>query len=306
MARDAASVAASVAGFRPELRAFAPAIVSIAAEAIPGLSRARRMYTSRNMGTGIGMVRIRTSIARAAPLALVFALSACAREPAPATHREPADATPTASAAFPEDASRPRAPAPPPTPRKASRAPGPAEARVQQDALLEAYRCRTVQCESENLGASSAAEAAWLKSRGFPTPEREAELERMSMNELESASGDDPAAQAMLGRRMMEQGEEVQGMARIAQVAADGNVYADYQLSLGYRKINPLDSAAYLRRAYLQGDAKAAMIMYMTFPRFGPVEWNAIDDRAMLLYDALLRMRAGRGRMSYGPRPRGH
>jgi hypothetical protein len=246
-------------------------------------------------------------LVRATVLALLAALSACNQERAPEPGHERSGPAPTAAATPVGDAPAALGPQTRQTRRPAASAPGPAEARLQRDALLEAYRCRTIQCESENLGASSAAEASWLKTRGFPTPEREAELEQMSVDELESASGHgDQAAQAMLGRRMMERGDEVEGMVRIAQVAAAGNVYADYQLSLGYRNTNALDSAAYLRRAYLQGDGKAAMIMYMTFPRLGPAEWNEIDKRAMGLYASLLSLRAGRGPIPTGPRPQGH
>lgn len=250
--------------------------------------------------------RVHGMRACATTITLLATLFACGRQHGPAPVHARSDTAKSARSASATDEPAALAARSQRAPRAVANASGSAEARLQRDALLDTYRCRTNQCESENLGASSAAEASWLKTRGFPTPDHAAELEQMSVNELESASGrGDQAAQAVLGRRMMEQGDEVEGMGRIAQVAVAGNVYADYQLSLGYRNTNPLDSAAYLRRAYLQGDAKAAMIMYMTFPQLGPVEWNSIDKRAMGLYAGLLSMRAGRGPMPTGPRPQG-
>lgn len=179
-----------------------------------------------------------------------------------------------------------------------------AEERGRSEELLKSYQCKTDHCVSEALGASSPAEAAWLQSRGFPTPAREAELEAMSLGELQlAADKSDLAAEAVLGRKMMEQGNRLGGLTRLAGAAAAGNVYADYQLSRGERNSNIVESAAYLRRAYLQGDSKAAMVMYQTFPKFSAVEWLATDNRAMQLYSSLLAQRVNKGQMRYGPRP---
>jgi hypothetical protein len=126
----------------------------------------------------------------------------------------------------------------------------------------------------------------------------------MSLGQLQlSADRGDQKAQSILGRRLMQQGDQLAGLTRISDAAADGSVYADYQLSLGYRNTNVIDSAAYLRRAYLQGDTKAAETMYRTFSNFSPLEWKMVDERAMQLYGALLAQRSNKGRMQYGPRP---
>jgi hypothetical protein len=178
------------------------------------------------------------------------------------------------------------------------------EIQAKREALFKQYKCRTDHCESELLGASSPLEATWLQSRGFPTPERAEELENMTLGELElAAEKSDLAAQVVLGRRMWDQGNKVDGREQMFEAAAKGSVYADYQLSRAEKSSNPLDSAAYLRRAYLQGDTKAAMQLYSTFPDLGAADWNTVDNRAMALYRALLVTRANKGRMQYGPRP---
>jgi hypothetical protein len=179
-----------------------------------------------------------------------------------------------------------------------------AKDRDQQEALYKIYKCRSNACESESLGAATPMEAAWLKSRGFPTQDREDQLNGMSMNDLEQAANSgELAAQAVLGRRMMEQGRESEGFERLLNASASGSVYADYQLSQAESKRNRLESAAYLRRAYLQGDKKAALAMYKSFSDYGPADWAQVDEEAMTLYSGLLTQRANKGRMQYGPRP---
>lgn len=244
--------------------------------------------------------RILRCVVTAAALALVVA--GCSRteqaltpEPTPAPQAPGAGAGPAAQA----------------TPGLLQRKPrqGPvdlagATTRYRKEALLDAYRCRTRDCEGESFAARNDAEAAWLSARGFPTAARLEELEAMPLGALQlAADRSDLAAQAVLGRRLVERGDHGRGLGLLSQAAARGSVFADYQASLALRDSNIYESAAYLRRAYLQGDSKAALAMYRAFEGFNVAEWANVDRRAMRLYAALLQQRAGQGTFRYGPRP---
>ena len=120
---------------------------------------------------------------------------------------------------------------------------------------------------------------------------------------LIAADKGDLPAQAVLGRKLFENGDKVQGRERLYKAAASGSVFADYQLAQAEKASNAYEGAAYLRRAYLQGDSKAAREMYENFPKFNAMEWAEVDNRAMKLYAALLAQRVNKGQMKYGPRP---
>lgn len=131
------------------------------------------------------------------------------------------------------------------------------------EAPLEAYRC-AMECDgAEPLQARSEAEAAWLVRHGYPTPAQQQRLRALSREEIkrEADAGSPPAA-VELGRRVALEDHPLDGRILLREQAAKGNIYAYYALSEISEKAAPpslVDSAAYLRMAYMQGDHKAAL-----------------------------------------------
>lgn len=170
---------------------------------------------------------------------------------------------------------------------------------VQQDPssqapadMLDNYPCRTQSvCGYTALSAESEQEARWLAGRGYPSADQLANLEGASIDELKSkaASGDLVAA-AVFGRRLIEMGQTMEGLVALDQAAINGSVYADYVFAEAYLNDTKLrdrtEGAAYLRRAFLQGDWKATAELYQALPDITPLELLAADRRAVRLYQA--------------------
>src|SRR5690606_15417979 len=102
----------------------------------------------------------------------------------------------------------------------------------------------------------------------------------------------DLAAQVELASRLIEHGRRAEGIDMLQQASLAGSVYANYELSNAYFGVDNVDSAAYLRLAFLLGDAKAARELYSRFPKFGPAEWVYVDRRALRLYENLISVRS--------------
>jgi hypothetical protein len=239
------------------------------------------------------------------PLALVFLLSGCSNQNAV----DVGSVVPSSSSSSPSpesapagaDSIKPGLPTPARAPISSRRI-----AKQQEDdaELLASYQCEDARCRFEAFRASSAEEAKWLESRGFPNADRLGDLEKMPEGALaEEATNGDLAAMAVLGKRQVEGGNRPRGLVNLNDAAVRGSVFADYLLSETLRRENMFDSAAYLRLAYLQGDRKAAAKLYRDFQQFSAAEWLMVDSRAMDLYTSLLAQRVGRGNMVYGPRP---
>lgn len=76
--------------------------------------------------------------------------------------------------------------------------------------------------------AASEADAAWLESRGFPGPDVEDHLRRLSMQELESlaARGNQPAAATYAYKLASSGRSRAEVLARLSKSANEGSVYA--------------------------------------------------------------------------------
>jgi hypothetical protein len=138
------------------------------------------------------------------------------------------------------------------------------------------------------LVANSDAEAQWLLSNGYPTEAELARLNRMSLEQLkvESQSGNKAAA-VIYGKKTAINGGRFQdGLSILRNAASSGNLYAYYGLSEIYagdtKDKNMIDSAAYLRLAYLLGDGKASADIALR--GLSSVESVAVDERAASLY----------------------
>src|SRR5690606_18250466 len=160
----------------------------------------------------------------------------------------------------------------------------PAVSPTQAKALImEAYGCRSPHCDTEINAGESEEEVAWLRRHGYPSPARKAAFGRMTDAALASDAGKgDLAAQVELASRLIEHGRRAEGIDMLQQATLAGSVYANYELSNAYFGVGNVDSAAYLRLAFLLADANAARELYSRFPKFGPAEWVYVDRRALL------------------------
>ena len=92
----------------------------------------------------------------------------------------------------------------------------------------------------------------------------------------------------VLGARLVRQRRLGDGLDLMRHAAEAGSIYAYYELS-NAQMHNPrlgglVESAAFLRVAYLLGDVKAAGVMHRRFKMLGPVERVLVDERAASLY----------------------
>lgn len=138
------------------------------------------------------------------------------------------------------------------------------------------------------LVANSEAEAQWLLSNGYPTEAELARLDRMSLEQLKAESqAGNKAATVIYGKKTAINGGHFQdGLGILRNAASAGNLYAYYGLSEIYagdtKNKNMIDSAAYLRLAYLLGDSKASADIALR--GLSSVESVAADERAASLY----------------------
>ncbi|USJ02381.1 hypothetical protein MUG10_09965 [Xanthomonas prunicola] len=226
------------------------------------------------------------------PTAILFAalvataLAGCAR----AQHHPHADAAATASA--------PGRNAPAANRTAASGKPTASVARpVATGADTTHYRCQrgAYACPiSSPLVANSQAQAQWLLAHGYPSHAERARLDRMDLAQLkaESQAGNN-AATVLYGTRTAVSGRFHPGLAILSKAAAAGNLYAYYGLSEVYASDtahkNLVDSAAYLRLAYLLGDGKAASAI--AAKGLSSIENVVADERAAALYQTFAKNR---------------
>ncbi|WP_456359875.1 hypothetical protein [Xanthomonas translucens] len=138
------------------------------------------------------------------------------------------------------------------------------------------------------LVANSEAEAQWLLSNGYPTEAELARLDRMGLEQLKAESqAGNKAATVIYGKKTAIDGGRFQeGLGILRGAASSGSLYAYYGLSEIYagdtKNKNMIDSAAYLRLAYLLGDGKASADIALR--GLSSVESVAADERAASLY----------------------
>ncbi|WP_349656542.1 hypothetical protein [Xanthomonas sp. 10-10] len=147
---------------------------------------------------------------------------------------------------------------------------------------------------SSPLVANSQAEAQWLLTHGYPSQAERARLERMDLAQLKAESqAGNHAATVLYGTRTALSGRFHPGLAILSKAAATGNLYAYYGLAEVYASDtehkNLVDSAAYLRLAYLLGDGKASSAI--AAKGLSGVENVAADERAAGLYQTFAKNR---------------
>lgn len=152
-----------------------------------------------------------------------------------------------------------------------------------------AYFCAGPACDFEALGARNREEADWLRTNGYPSPEQVKEFNSLSDDQLKrQADAGNLAAMVAYGERRAAAGDAKTGIQYVHDSIRRGSIYGYYGMSEIHQNTaglkNIVDSAAYLRVAYLLGDAKAWVEMQRRFPDLSKVEQVTIDERAMSLY----------------------
>ncbi|WP_166764146.1 hypothetical protein [Xanthomonas arboricola] len=137
------------------------------------------------------------------------------------------------------------------------------------------------------LIANFDAEAQWLLRHGYPTEHELARLETLTLDQLKAESqAGNQAATVIYGKKTALAGRFYQGIGILRRAAVAGNLYAYYGLSDVYvsdtANKNLVDSLAYLRLAYLLGDAKASAVIASR--GLSSVENVVADERAASLH----------------------
>lgn len=158
--------------------------------------------------------------------------------------------------------------------------------RTPSSASIQAYLCGMDCRDAGLLDARSPNEASWLFNHGYPSTSEKARLEALSRDDLKrEADSGNRAAAVELGRRVALEENTLDGKILLRKQAQEGNIYAYYGLADVSAKASPpslVDSAAYLRMAYMLGDDRAAQEIARM--RLTSAELVAADKRASHLY----------------------
>jgi len=151
------------------------------------------------------------------------------------------------------------------------------------------YRCVGAACDFEMLGARNKEEADWLRANGYPSSEQLKHFKGLSDDQLRrEADAGDVAAMVSFGERMAAAGDTKTGIQYVHDAIRSGSIYGYYGMSSIFQNTpgleDMIDSAAYLRVAYILGDTKASVEMHRRYPDLGRIEQVHIDERAMSLY----------------------
>lgn len=175
---------------------------------------------------------------------------------------------------------------------------------AERSAEIQQRLCPAVDpsCASAGpLSARSPAEAQWLIQHGYPSEQENAKLHAASLQSLQemAASGNRPAAVVYAERIALEAGKFTEGSVLLYEQAKSGNLFAYYGLSKIYYD-DPshgslVDSAAYLKVAYLLGDSRASELLDR--PKLGTAELLSADKRAAGLLETFS------GGVERSPRP---
>jgi hypothetical protein len=138
-------------------------------------------------------------------------------------------------------------------------------------------------CQDNPLAASSYEEAVWLSQHGYPTAKQLEDYGITTTDSLRAAAAaGDLASRALYGRRLIEEGDYRAGSVELLRTAKSGGYYALYELSDAAATRDDSDTFAYLRVAYLLGDAKASRYLAQLLAARGGAgigEMRLIDDR---------------------------
>lgn len=167
---------------------------------------------------------------------------------------------------------------------------------MQKDARQYLCQSGAGSCKASGpLVANTEAEAQWLLVNGYPSEAELARLERMSLEQLKAeAQSGNKAAVVIYGKKTAIDGGRFQeGLGILRSAASSGSLYAYYGISEVYasdiKEKNLIDSAAYLRLAYLLGDGKASADIALR--GLSGVEGVAADERAASLYRTFAKYR---------------
>lgn len=186
--------------------------------------------------------------------------------------------------------------------QRVSSAPSSASQADASVATLE-YQCAPgPACSADPLGAKDKEEAQWLSINGYPSSDQLRQFKALSDDQLKQrADAGSLAAMTVYGERKVAQGDTKQGIQYVHDAIRNGSIYGYYAMSSIYRNTaglkNNVDAAAYLRVAYILGDAKASAEMNRRFDDLSVIERVAIDERATALY------RSFAGSKQPNPRP---
>ncbi|WP_312315985.1 hypothetical protein [Stenotrophomonas sp.] len=156
---------------------------------------------------------------------------------------------------------------------------------------VERYLCgqtdQTCRRSRDPLAARSKSEAAWMVAHGYPDKQHKQSLDAMTLDQLQvlASSGDRSASVIYAQKTALFPQGFYDGVGMLRDEALSGNLYAYYGLSEVYRGSNQhknlVDSAAYLRLAYLLGDWRATYAIGTL--GLSPIELAAADERAASL-----------------------
>jgi hypothetical protein len=167
---------------------------------------------------------------------------------------------------------------------------GPFEEELGEPFRAPATLCGSNQeCLDSPLVASTPRELAWLRANGYPSLRELRQLRAASSDALAAdVARGSRTAMVILGARLVGQRRLGDGLELMRHAADAGSIYAYYELSsaqMHSRWLGGLiESAAYLRVAYLLGDVKAAGVMHRRFSMLDPMERALVDERAASLY----------------------
>ncbi len=165
---------------------------------------------------------------------------------------------------------------------------------LQQQKDLSKYICPAIDPKCRLTGplpASGSREALWLAQHGYPTNAERDRLNALSIADLETeaSQGNRAAAVVKAKKLALEAGRFQEGTNLLFKQAQSGNLYAYYGLSeINWNSTthrNLVDSAAYLRVAYLLGDYKASQSIASL--GLSGAELVVADERAASLVNTL-------------------
>lgn len=173
-------------------------------------------------------------------------------------------------------------------------------ATLPSSVMQHYYACHTdpYACRFDPLVADSPEEAQWLVTRGYPTKDQIEEAAARSMDELKRAAEQSGSAvdASLYAQGLLREGHHREAERALHEsFSSAGNLYALHLLSDVYRTSDQLRNRplamAYLRLAYLAGDAKAGPLFVSRFdgawgPELAYAEQRAAELRAALHPDA--------------------
>lgn len=182
-----------------------------------------------------------------------------------------------------------------PSPATAGNVPAslPVATTVATPRSIQERVCPQINPECASIGrldARSEREAQWLISHGYPSRQENEKLHGLGLQELaQLAKGGNRAAAVVYAEKLaLEGGQFDVGFGLLHQQATSGNLFAYYALSdILYKepaRRQLVDSAAYLKVAYLLGDARATQIL--ADRNYAGPELLAADVRAAGLLDS--------------------